>query len=146
MDYRKLGDAWYIRMDKGDNIVAGILDLCRREGIASATYTGIGGCQSAEIQTFIPERGEFETEALTGMLELVSLIGNVISDEAGKLYHHTHAQFAYVRDGQHCVRAGHLKETTVLYTGEIVLRPVEGGVIRRKFNPETGTGIWDFGE
>ena len=139
-----MGDAWYVRMDKGDEVVAGILELCRREGIASATFTGIGGCQSAQIQTFIPQRGEFDTEEITGMLELVSLIGNVISDRDGKLYHHTHAQFAFARDGQHFVRAGHLKQTTVLYTAEIVLRPVEGGVIRRRYNPETGTGIWDF--
>ena len=29
-------------------------------------------------------------------------------------------------------------------TGEIELRPVVGGAIRRRYNPETGTGFWDF--
>lgn len=33
----------------------------------------------------------------------------------------------------------------VLYTAEIELRPVLGGRIRRKYDPETGTGFWDFG-
>lgn len=144
MDYRRFGDAWYIRMDKGDEIMDSLLALCRREGIASATYSGIGGCQSAEIQTFIPERGAFETERIEGLLELVSLMGNVISDASGAPHHHTHALFAFTRDGQHCVRAGHLKSTVVLYTAEIELRPVCGGVIGSQLNEETGTGFWAF--
>ena len=49
MDYRKLGDTWYVRIDRGEEIVACLLTLCRREGIASATYSGIGGCSSAEL-------------------------------------------------------------------------------------------------
>lgn len=28
---------------------------------------------------------------------------------------------------------------------EIELRPVLGGRIRRKYDPKTGTGFWDFG-
>jgi len=38
---------------------------------------------------------------------------------------------------------GHLKETVVLYTAEIELRPVDG-IIGRKLDPETGTGFWSF--
>jgi predicted DNA-binding protein with PD1-like motif len=40
--------------------------------------------------------------------------------------------------------AGHISATTVLYTAEIEIRPVTGGVIRRKYDEETGTGFWDF--
>ena len=64
-------------------------------------------CQSAELQVFIPERlrvgersswtsqaaepsagmtGSFETEQLEGMLELVSLNGNVVRDDDGKQF------------------------------------------------------------
>ena len=142
MDYRMMGDVCYIRMDRGDRMVACILEVCRREGIASATYSGIGGCGSALLQTFIPERGAFETEELTGLLELVSFTGNVIRDDAGQPHTHTHALFAFVKDGQPRVRGGHLKETTVLYTAEIELRPVKGGVIGYQYNAETGTGFW----
>ena len=146
MDYRRMGDTVYIRMDRGDEIIGGILDVCRREGIQSAVYSGIGGCGEAQIQTFIPETGTFETQTLRGMLELISLNGNIISDGEDGLYAHTHAAFSY-RDGErHCVAAGHIKSITVLYTAEIELRPVKDGVIRRKHDPETGTGFWDFSE
>lgn len=144
MDYRRIGSTIYIRMDRGDEIVSTLISICEREGISSAIYSGIGGCRSAEIQTFIPEKGAFETEKVSAMLELVSLMGNVVTGEDGGLYHHTHALFSYVENGQHRVLGGHLKSSIVLYTAEIELRPVDGGRIGRKRDPETGTGFWDF--
>ena len=140
MDYRKLGTTYYIRCDRGDEVVASIIDVCRREAIRSAIFNGIGGCSSAWIQTFDPVKGVFHTEEKRGMLELVSLMGNVVAGEN----HHTHALFSYVEDGEHKVLGGHLKETVVLYTAEIELRPVVDGVIGRRYDPETGTGFWNF--
>ena len=143
MDYRKLGSAIYIRLDRGDEVIRSIISVCQKEHIRSATYSGIGGCSSAAIQTFDPAMGAFHTEEKSGMLELVSLMGNIISDADGSLHHHTHALFACVEAGEHKVLAGHLKETVVLYTAEIELRPVDG-VIGRMGDPETGTGFWSF--
>ncbi len=146
MEYRRLGETYYIRIDRGDEIISSILDVCEKEGIGSATYNGIGGCSEAQIQTFLPETSEFETRTLSGMLELVSFTGNVISNEEGGLYHHTHAAFAYKDGESHRIAAGHIKSTTVLYTAEIELRPVTGGVIKRRYDPETGTGFWSFSD
>ena len=144
MDYRKFGETFYIRLDKGDEIISCLLDICKKENIYSAIFSGIGGCSEAQVQTFLPEKGEFETETVSGMLELVSLKGNIISDEKGTLCHHSHAMFSYKKGDEHCVLAGHLKSVTVLYTAEIELRPVSGGIIKRRFDAETGTGFWSF--
>ncbi len=144
MDYRKYGETYYIRMDKGDEIIESILNICKRENIKSATYSGIGGCGSADIQTFIPEKGEFELRHIKGMLELVSLTGNVVTDEKDEYFHHTHGAFSYKKDGKHYIDAGHIKSITVSYTAEIELRPVIGGSIRRQYDEETGTGFWSF--
>lgn len=143
MDYRKIGDFYYLRMDRDDEIISKILEVCKKEKISSAIFSGIGGCKEAEIQTYIPEEGKFELEKISGMLELASMNGNVVSD-GDEYFHHTHAVFSY-KDGQkHCMAAGHMKSVTVLYTAEIELRPVIGGAIKRKYDPETGTGFWDF--
>ena len=48
MEYRKIGDNYYIRMDRGDEIVSNLLEICEKESIPSAVFSGIGGCQSAE--------------------------------------------------------------------------------------------------
>ena len=144
MEYKKIGETYYIRMDRDDEVIENILEVCHKESIPSATFSGIGGCGSAELQVFIPETGAFETETIEGMLELVSLNGNVVSGEDSQLYHHTHALFSFKKDGQHGMAGGHLKATTVRYTAEIELRPTIGGAITRKFDPETGTGFWNF--
>ncbi len=131
-------------MDKGDEIIGRILDVCRNEQISSAVFSGIGGCSEAQIQTFLPEERTFETQTIRGMLELVSLTGNVISDSRHELCYHAHAVFSYKNGEQHCMAAGHIKSITVSYTAEIELRPVIGGTINRQFDPETGTGFWSF--
>lgn len=94
MEYRKIGETYYVRMDRGDEVIEKILEICRKDD--------------------------------------------------GQLFHHTHALFTFKKDGQHGMAGGHLKSTTVLYTAEIELRPTVGGSIGRKFDPETGTGFWNF--
>ena len=144
MEYRKYADTYYIRMDRGDEIVAELLELCRREHIRSATFSGIGGCSDAQMQIFVPERGGFDTEWLRGVLELVNITGNVITDDDGALFSHTHALYAYMDGGERRLMGGHIKSTAVLYTAEIELRPVRGGAIGRRYDLETGTGFWKF--
>ena len=53
MVYRKLGETYYVRLDRGDEIIGSLMEICEKEKIMSATYSGIGGCGSAEIQTFL---------------------------------------------------------------------------------------------
>ena len=43
MDYRKFDKTYYIRADKGDEIISCILEVCKKEKISSAIYSGIGG-------------------------------------------------------------------------------------------------------
>ena len=146
MEYREYRETYYIRMDRGDEIISNIIEICKKHKIASAVFSGIGGCGKAEIQTFIPEKGTFETQLLEGMLELVSLNGNVIIDSDGLYFHHTHAMLTYKCADEHRFAGGHMKSLTVLYTAEIELRPVIGGVIGRRLDLETRTGLWNFEE
>ena len=144
MEYVKFGDTYYIRADKGDEIIESIIAVCKKEKVYSAVFSGIGGCSQAEIQTFIPDNSTFETQNLSGMLELVSMQGSVTLSENNELYHHTHAVFSYKENGEHKMAGGHIKSITVLYTAEIELSPVKDGLIKRKTDIETGTGFWDF--
>ena len=144
MEYMTAGGTVYARMDRGDEIIGRILEVCEKEGIRSAIFSGIGGCGAAGIMTFDPKAGAFETRNVEGMLELVSLNGSVTVDDDGKYCHHTHGMFAFVEDGEHRVAGGHIASATVLYTAEIEIRPVHGGTIGRKTDPETGTGFWRF--
>ena len=49
MDYRKFGECYYIRMDRDDEIISTILEICKKENVRSATFSGIGGCKDANL-------------------------------------------------------------------------------------------------
>ena len=145
MEYRICNGVGYLRLDRGDEVISSVLELCRREGISSATFSGLGGCDLAKIKTFDPEKRVYGSRTLSGMLELASLWGDVTGDGEGGLAQHTHALFCYVEDGEHKTAGGHLGEARVLVTAEIEVRPIVGGAIGRKVDPAWGTKIWDFG-
>ena len=146
MEYRIYNGVGYLRLDRGDLVIASVLDFCRTEKIASAIFSGLGGCDLAEIKTFDPENKTYGSRTLSGMLELVSLWGDVTGDGNGGLARHTHALFCYVENGEHKTVGGHLGEARVLVTAEIEVRPVVGGAIGRKADPAWGTKVWDFGK
>ncbi len=145
MQSKQFGDKIYLRVDKGDEIIDSILATCSEFDVKSATFQGIGGCGNVGIQTMIPEENDFVLSEMSGMLEMVSIIGNITCDDKGTIYQHAHAQFAYLDEqGNHCVIAGHLHHAVVSYTAEIVIEPV-AGVIGRKVDPATGIVVWDLG-
>ena len=77
------------------------------------------------------------------MLEMISLNGNISADDNDNIEHHTHAMFSYLDENKTPqFLGGHLLEATVLYTAEIVINPVQNGVIRRMKDEKTGIVVW----
>ncbi len=145
MDYKKLGDTIYARFNRGDEIISGIMDICKKENVLSATYSGIGCCSDIVVSSYIPEKDEFMEHKESGVLELSSLNGNISADENDNIFHHTHAMFTFHdADYNLLTTGGHLLSATVLYTAEIEIRPVQNGVIRRKTDAITGITVWDL--
>ena len=144
MEYKKFGDAIYARFDRGDEIVSGLLDICRKENILSATYSGIGGCGDVTVASLLPETNEFLEHNKKGMmLEMISLNGNISADDKDNIEHHTHAMFSYLDENKEPVfLGGHLMRAVVLYTAEIGINPVKDGVIRRKHDEISGITVW----
>jgi len=145
MDYRKFDGSIYVRFNRGDEIIRGIMEICKKENILSATYSGIGCCSEATIASYIPEKNDFLEHKKKGVLELVSLNGNISADDNDQIYHHTHALFSYHNEDYKLDSiGGHVISTTVLYTAEIEIRPVKNGVIRRKKDEITGITVWSL--
>lgn len=142
MEYRKIKDTFYVRIDKGENLTDSIKVVCKKENIQAGYFQGIGACDVAVLSTYISERNDFVDHRFTGMLEMVSLMGNVTTDKHDEPFLHSHATFSYLdKDGNVTVTAGHLKEARISYTGEIILHPA-AEKIGRKDEPETGIEIW----
>ena len=54
MEYKKIGETYYARMDRGDEIIGNILEICRKESIPSVICPTIGGSIGRK---FDPETG-----------------------------------------------------------------------------------------
>ena len=120
MDYRKFTETYYIRLDRDDEIISCLLDLCKRETIASAIFSGIGGCGETEIQTFIPETGQFETQIIQNMLEMLSLMGNIIKMIRENI----------IRMLMQCFR---IRKVINIYSLPVILNPLPS-ITQRKLN------------
>lgn len=144
MDYKKFGDSIYVRLDKGDEILSGIMNVCKKEGILSATFSGIGGCGDVTVATYIPELNDFTPHNKTGLLEMISINGNISADDNDEIFEHTHAMFSYLENGEVKFIGGHLTCAVVSYTAEIEIKPVVNGVIGRKQDELTGITVWKF--
>ena len=83
MNYRQMGERVYIRIDKGEEILAQMVDVCRQLHIFAATFQGIGARGEVEVATYIPDRQEFLPHVRNGMLEMISLMGNIVTGRQG---------------------------------------------------------------
>jgi len=143
MEYRRFDRDYYIRLDKGDEVIASLIALCEREGIRCGSVSGIGGCGYAAVGVFDLAAKEYVRREEHTLLELVSLNGNITVYEE-KPYVHAHALFAYQREGEIGTLTGHLLEAVIELTGELVLTPAEGRITRR-YDEALGIRTWDFG-
>ena len=141
MKYRRNGDHILIRIDKGEEILNTILKICTVEKIYGAVFSGIGACSKAVVSSYIPEMNDFTNHEADGLLELISLSGN-ISREDKAPFEHTHALFSYLEDGEQKVLAGHLKLALVSYTAEILL--IVTDTIEKTFDPTVGITVWNL--
>lgn len=145
MEYRKYKEKIYLRLDPGDEIIACLIQLCKTEGVKAASVQGIGGCDAVEMGIFDPQAKRYITHEQQGMLEMVSLDGNVSVYE-GQPYIHAHASFAYHdEDGRAQTLSGHLLSARIGLTGEIVLTTAELP-LTREYIDELGIRIWKFEE
>lgn len=140
MRYKKLGDSYVIRLEKGEKIIEKLEEFCMREGVKSGHFSGIGGLSEVEIAHFSIKDKDYHSKVFRGsVLELISLQGNVTLSE-GKVKVHAHVM---IGDSGFKTFGGHLVEGTILPTCEIVFVPF-GEEIERKTDEETGLALLDL--
>lgn len=142
MEYKKMKDTIYLRIDKDENVMETIKEVCKSEAVCGGYFQGIGACGSATLSTYIPEQHDFVEHKISGMLEMVSLMGNITVDCDNQPFLHSHAVFSHLnKKGEIAVTAGHLKEAEISYTGEIIISTA-GNTIGRQFDANSGIEVW----
>ena len=139
MVYQWLHDTLVVRLDRGEEVVAGIEEACKKASVQVGTVSAIGAVDHAVIGLYRVEEQQYYSNTFDLPLEIVGLTGNVTTKE-GKIYLHLHAAFA---DETGRVIGGHLNEAKVSATCEIFIRRLEGEV-ERVLDPSIGLDVLDL--
>ena len=136
MVYKRFGNTYVVRVDRGEEVVEKLTELVEKENIRLARVEGLGAADRLTVGLYsVPEQKYYRTE-YEKPLEITSLIGNVTRKD-GEPYLHLHITCA---DEQNRVIGGHLNEVRIGATSEIFVTLVDGEVGRR-VDDITGTGL-----
>ena len=139
MEYRRFGDTYVVRLNKGEEVIESLKELCSEEEIKLAEVTGLGASNLVEIGVFNVKTKEYNTKVFEGMFEITSLVGNVTRKDED-VYLHLHINFG---DPEGSVFGGHLVRARISATGELIVRKIDGEV-GRKLSDEIGLNLLEF--
>ena len=139
MEYRRFNDIYIVRMDRGEEIVATLADLCEKENIQLASVAAIGAVDRAVVGLYDVGEKVYHKKEFNEPMEIASLLGTV-TEKDGKPYLHLHATLC---DAQMQTHGGHVNELHISATCEMVLRLIPGEVGRR-LDEAIGLNLFDF--
>ncbi len=139
MEYRKFGQEYVVRMDKGEEILEQIKKIALAENIQLAKVTALGATNDFTVGVYKTEEKKYYANSFTGDHEIVSLTGT-INTMNGEFYTHIHMS-AGNEKGE--VFGGHLNRAVVSATCEMVITKIEGKV-DRIFDEPIGLNLFAF--
>ena len=139
MEYRKFGDTYVVRMDRGEEILATLTALCEKENIRLAQVDALGAVDHVVVSVYdVPTKTYYKTE-FNEPMEISNLCGTV-SRKDGQVYLHLHVT---VCGKDMIARGGHANELRVSATCEMVVRTISGDVDRR-LDENIGLNLFKF--
>ena len=141
MEYRRFGDKIVVRIDKGEELCAALLELAEKENIRMAGVTGIGASDDVTLGVFDTATKYYNKTVYNATdYEIGSVTGN-LSRQGDKPYLHLHAVIGSPAKGE--CHAGHLNAAVISATCELVIDVIDGEV-GRKFSDDIGLNLYEF--
>lgn len=139
MDYRRSGNTYAVRFERGEEVVEKLMELVEKEGIKAASISAIGACDYIQVGLYNVDERKYYSHELTGPMEITSLLGNV-SEKDGKPYLHLHITVA---DEEIRAFGGHLNKCMISGTCEMFINVVDIA-IDRMIDDKTGLNVFKF--
>ena len=139
MEYKRFGDHYLVRIDRGEEVMESLLEFCRAEKILLGSVSGLGAADYAKIGIYRVSDRKFEGKEYYGEQEVASIVGS-ITQKDGEPYLHLHANLC---DDSMNIHGGHLTACRISGTCELTVTVMEGHVGRR-YDDVTGLNIFDF--
>jgi len=135
----KTTDGYMLRLEKGEEVTAAVIDFIAREKIASATVAGLGAVGDVTIGYFSSHSKKYFQQSFEGEFELLSLTGNISWLEAKPVFH----AHVVLSKTDYSLIGGHLFSAVVALTVELHIRVFEPK-ISRKLDQEIGLNLMDI--
>lgn len=140
MRYQQAGNAYFIRLERGEELIATLVDWCSHHQIHSGFLYGLGGVTSAELGYYELAEKKYHWQKHDDVVEILSLQGTITKEDDDTARMHVHAALG---TREMMVVGGHVKRLVVGGTAEIKLIP--GDVdIEREDDADVGLGLLDL--
>ena len=139
MEYRRFENVIVARIDKGEEIIEKMKEICQKENVTLANVNALGAIGEFQVGLFNTKEKKYYASNYKGGFEIVSLTGSITTKE-GKLYEHIHLSAG---DVENKVYGGHLNKAIVSATCEMFIYVIPGHVERR-LDEEIGLNLFKF--
>ncbi|MBD7914424.1 DNA-binding protein [Clostridium sp. Sa3CUN1] len=139
MEYRIFDQTVVLRLEKGDEVIEAITELCKKEDIKLGSILGLGAANYVTVGLFKIDEKKYYSNTFEEDFEITNLTGN-ISRMNGEVYLHIHGTFANIQGI--CI-GGHLNKAIISATSEIIINIINGEV-DREFSDEIGLNLIKF--
>lgn len=136
MNYQKINNKIIIRIDKGEEIVQTLSNLCKKLNIKAATVQGIGATNNATIGSYDTTIKQYHSTEFIGEFEITNLTGNITTMN-NETYLHLHITIA---DEKHHAYGGHLNRAIISATFEAVIDLISEP-IQRQYDSSIGLNL-----
>ena len=139
METKRFGNTIAVRLERGEEICASMLAVCREYGVRAGMIQGLGAAKGVTIGLFDAATKAYSETVLNDFLEITNLTGNVsVMEDA--CYLHLHITLA---NETGAAFGGHLKSAVIGATAEIFITVLDGE-IRRVHDDATGLNLFSF--
>lgn len=139
MEYKKTKFGYFIRLQRGEEIIASLTSLAEKEKIQSGFLFGLGAVANPKLGYYDLKTKEYQSETFGGEFEIVNLTGNIAQLE-GKPFIHAHMT---ISDEECRAFAGHLFSAQIHATGEVTI--IDFGLpVSRKLDQQIGLKLLDL--
>ncbi len=128
------------RLAHGSDLLEEITGICRDNSIRMGRVEAIGAVSGARIGYYNQGVSEYEYVTAEQPLEIVAMKGN-ISVKDGEPMVHAHVVLS---DENGDAFGGHLAAGTIVFACECLIEVLDGPVLERKPDDETGLPLWDM--
>lgn len=137
MKIKRVENKIFFRIDKGEELVEQLKEICRVENVTLGSFSGIGATNKVVLGLFVTESKEYVSKEYTGDHEITSCVGNVTQKD-GEVYLHLHANIADVSGN---VNGGHLTSAVISATFDGIIDMADDK-IERYFDEEIGLNLF----